>query len=395
MNSQTTYDLVGRRRLWYSISIAVILFGMYFYQPFTQGINLGIDFTGGAIFRYRFPANNIPPKRQHLDTINQVRDQLHDADLSTGTIQISGSDELYIRTQARIESERNAHGRKISEVLLKQFPGIEEIGSELVGPVIGQDLKMKATIGVFLGCCLIAIWIWIRYNAMGDGLRYAAAGIIALIHDVLVMVGLFALAGKISPRIEADSSFVAALLTVVGYSINDSVVIFDRIRENLSLRRRDPFALIVNDSLLQTMARSINTVLTVELTLVALFLFGGETIHSFMLALIIGITAGAYSSIFVAGPILVSWKALDEKRKPVLVPSKKKETRNEPVTPASRAAVPITTAPTRTVTARAVSANSNEAEGEEPAEVVVGDSDDAARKKKASAAKRGKRKRRF
>lgn len=393
MNSQTTYDLVGRRRLWYSISTAVILFGMYFY--FTQGINQGIDFTGGAIFRYRFPANSIPPKRQHLDIINRVRDQLHAANLSTGTIQISGSDELYIRTQARIESERNAHGRKISEVLLKQFPGIEEIGSELVGPVIGRDLKMKAIIGVFLGCCLIAIWIWIRYNAMGDGLRYAAAGIIALIHDVLVMVGLFALAGKISPRIEADSSFVAALLTVVGYSINDSVVIFDRIRENLSLRRRDPFALIVNDSLIQTMARSINTVLTVELTLVALFLFGGETIHSFMLALIIGITAGAYSSIFVAGPILVSWKALDEKRKPVLVPSKKKETRNEPVTPASRAAVPLTTAPTGTVTAKAVSANSNEAEGEEPAEVAVGDSDDAARKKKASAAKRGKRKRRF
>lgn len=398
MNSQATYDLVGKRTLWYAISIVVIGIGMFFF--FTHGINWGIDFTGGGIYRYQFPADNVPGENQQINIINQVRDQLHQANLTTGTIQFSGRDELYIRTQARNDAERAAQSRSLLGVLQKQYPGIKEIGSEVVGPVIGNDLKWKAIIGVSLGCLLIAVWIWIRYNAMGEGLRYAVAGIIALIHDVLAMAGLFAIACKVSPRIEADSSFVAALLTVVGYSINDSVVIFDRIRENLHLRRRDPFSLIVNDSLLQTMTRSINTVVTVELTLVALFFFGGETIHSFILALIIGITAGAYSSIFVAGPVLVSWKALDEKKKTTLMPVKKKEgpaaaLAPAPTTATPRAASTAIAPPTTTATALgSPSGDASEQQEEVAAEPAAVGTSEAA-KKKPSPAKKVKRKKRF
>jgi len=323
LNQRFSFEVVGRRKLWYSISLVVILAGMGLVS--TGNIRWGIDFTGGGIFRYRFAAEHVPPADQQTTVINQVRQHLHSANITTGTIQFSGRDELYVRTSARNDAERKAESRRIVDVLAEQYPGIEELGSEVVGPVIGKDLAAKAIIGVVLGCLLIAVWIWTRYNFMGEGLRYSVCGIAALVHDVFVLLGVFALACKLNLRIEADSAFVAALLTVVGYSINDTVVIFDRIRENLHLRRRDPYAMIVNDSLMQTMTRSINTVLTVELTLLALFFLGGETIHSFILALVIGVTAGTYSSIFVAGPMLVSWKSLDDRKRLAAVPTRKRE----------------------------------------------------------------------
>jgi hypothetical protein len=167
---------------------------------------------------------------------------------------------------------------------------------------------------VVVGVLLIALWIYIRYNFSGGGARYAVAGIVALVHDVLVLVGIFALIGYFDRRIEIDGSFIAALLTVVGYSINDSVVIFDRLRENLRNRRKEPFEKVVNDSLLETMSRSINTGLTVIIMLFVLLFFGGESIYNFVLAMLIGIASGLYSSIFNASMVLVAWNRWDEKK---------------------------------------------------------------------------------
>ena len=188
------------------------------------------------------------------------------------------------------------------------------IGQQFVGPVIGEELKRNAILGVVLGVSLIALWIYIRYNFDGEGTRYAVAGIVALLHDVLVLLGIFSLIGYYDPRIEIDGAFIAALLTVVGYSINDSVVIFDRIRENLRLRRKERYEKVINDSLLETMSRSINTGLTVIIMLFTLLWFGGESIYSFVLAMLIGIASGLYSSIFNASMVLVAWHRWDEKK---------------------------------------------------------------------------------
>ncbi|MDQ3815387.1 MAG: protein translocase subunit SecF, partial [Armatimonadota bacterium] len=237
-------------------------------------------------------------------------------------IQIAGGNTLVINTDARGEEDLRRHERIIAEALKGQFKGSFEsgqkglllVGRQLVGPVIGQELRRNAINGVILGVALIALWIYIRYNFAGAGLRYAVAGIVALVHDVLVLIGLFALIGYLDPDIEIDGSFIAALLTVVGYSINDSVVIFDRIRENLRRRRREPFNKVVNDSLLETMSRSINTGLTVLIMLFVLLIFGGESIRSFVLAMLVGIASGLYSSIFNASMVLTAWNNYDEKK---------------------------------------------------------------------------------
>ena len=169
---------------------------------------------------------------------------------------------------------------------------------DLVGPVIGAELKTKAIYALIIGLGLIVLFVGYRYD-----FKFAICAIIALFHDVLVMLGAMAMSGMV-----VNSPFVAALLTVVGYSVNDTIVIFDRIRENTRLRKMDPFDRVVNDSLLQTMARSVNTGLTVLFVLAFLFFMGGPPIHSFAFALLVGITSGAYSSIFNASQVLVSWK---------------------------------------------------------------------------------------
>ena len=217
----------------------------------------------------------------------------------------------------------NGQERNITQALATQWKidtkanpdALQPLSRELVGPVIGKELRNNAIKGVVFGVLLIACWIYIRYNFAGDGLRYAVAGIIALLHDVIVLAGHFFPDRLFFPKVEIDGAFIAALLTVVGYSINDSVVIFDRLRENLRHRRKDNFNTVINDSLLETMSRSINTGLTVIIMLVALLLLGGESIYNFVLAMLIGIVSGLYSSIFNASMVLVAWHNWEEKKR--------------------------------------------------------------------------------
>ncbi len=320
-------DLVGRIKLWFGLSLAIIVIGLVSWKAF--GLNLGIDFKGGGQMQFR-----IAPSARGSEAValsNQLQGALQQKGLAKVKVQIAGGNTFVIATLARNDAELRTHERiaraAIAEVTKTPDPGVTKkpedaanaqyltpISRDLVGPVIGEELRRNAVNGVLLGVMLIALWIYIRYNFAGGGLRYAVGGIVALVHDVLVLIGLFALIGYIWPSVEIDGTFIAALLTVVGYSINDSVVIFDRIRENLRLRRREEFNTVVNDSLLETMSRSINTGLTVVIMLLVMLLFGGHSIYNFVLAMLIGIVSGLYSSIFNASMVLVAWHNWDMKK---------------------------------------------------------------------------------
>jgi preprotein translocase subunit SecF len=316
-------DLVGKINLWFGISLALIVIGMVSLALFK--LNLGIDFKGGGQFQYRIPYSLRPQAGQEVELVAKARAALEAQGLRTQP-QITGGDALVITTDAKNTDDVRSQEQRIDRALASLFQGGKnangqpvqlaslKLGQEFVGPIIGDELKRNAITGVLLGVSLIALWIYIRYNFAGEGLRYAVAGISALIHDVLVLVGIFALIGYFDRSIEINGAFIAALLTVVGYSINDSVVIFDRLRENLRLRRKEPFETVINDSLLETMSRSINTGMTVLIMLFSLLLFGGESIYNFVLAMLIGIAAGLYSSIFNASMVLVAWHRWDEKK---------------------------------------------------------------------------------
>jgi preprotein translocase subunit SecF len=206
-----------------------------------------------------------------------------------------------VRTQtddnAQAAQEASSILAALQERLGQEYGSISDAGSELVGPVIGAELRRRAMWALIIGNLLILGFLTIRYE-----FRVATASIVALVHDLLIMLGAMALF-----RVELNSEFVAAMLTIVGYSVNDSVVIFDRIRENRRLHRGADLETITNASLLQTMNRSINTVLSVLFTLFALYIFGGGTLKPFLFALLVGMTSGMYSSIFIASPFVVMW----------------------------------------------------------------------------------------
>jgi preprotein translocase subunit SecF len=195
--------------------------------------------------------------------------------------------------------------------LEQKFGPIDDVLVETnVGPVVSAELVQQAILLIAFGAIGIMLWITFRFRDY----RMGVTAIAALIHDVIVVVGIFAILGTVF-RLQLEALFVTAMLTVIGFSVHDTIVVFDRIRENRVRHAGEPFDQVVNHSILQTIGRSINTSLTVLLTLTALFLFGGSAIHSFVLALLIGITSGTYSSIFNASPLLVDWHLWDERRK--------------------------------------------------------------------------------
>jgi preprotein translocase subunit SecF len=308
------WDIVGKSWLWLGISAIIIVFGMVWWG--THRLNLGIDFTGGTLLRYQLEQSLSGDRAEERQVVVQVRNILRQEGLGKAQIQISGNNQIFVRVP-QLQGEEDAGTHEQTKAIEKQlhadltttlsakYGAVTNIGREKVGPVVGKQLRDKALYALVLGSVLILIFITIRYE-----FRFAVAAILALVHDVLIM-----LAAMTVLQVELDSAFVAALLTVIGYSINDTVVIFDRIRENRKLRRTAPFEEVVNASLMQTMTRSINTTLTTLFALIALYGWGGTTIRGFALALIIGITSGAYSSVFTASPILVLWNRRTAARK--------------------------------------------------------------------------------
>lgn len=308
------WDIVGKAWLWLGISAIAIVVGMVWWG--THGLNLGIDFTGGTLLRYQLEQSLSGDRAEEMQVLTQVREILEQEGLGKAQLQISGNNQIFIRAP-QLEGEQDAGVQEqtkalerdlhadLTEALSAKYGEVTRIGREKVGPIVGKQLREKALYALVLGSVLILIFITIRYE-----FRFAVAAILALVHDVLILLAAMAVL-----QVELDSAFVAALLTVVGYSINDTVVIFDRIRENRKLQRAAPFEQVVNASLLQTMTRSINTTLTTLFALIALYGWGGTTIRGFALALIVGITSGAYSSVFTASPIIALWNRRSAARK--------------------------------------------------------------------------------
>jgi preprotein translocase subunit SecF len=330
-------DLVRIRGLWYLLS--VIVAGAGLYALLSHGLNLGVDFTGGTVFQYQFQKPLGATRAQQTALLEQTRRALPVAGVEqTAGLQIVGNNILAVRMAVQPkdrETVKEKVKQALSTSLAAQYGPPEEIASQSIGAALGSETRRRAVWALALGCVLMIIYITVRYR-----FTFAITAVFALVHDCLIMAGAVAIS-----RLEVDSSFVAALLTVVGYSINDTIVIYDRIRENLRLRRTGTFEEIVNVSLWQTMTRSIYTVLTVLFVLWAIFLFGGTTLHSFAFALLVGITSGAYSSIFNApqlavtiqrwrgGPVQVSRSF----RVPTGVPGLQKNAASAPTSAASTA----------------------------------------------------------
>jgi len=309
--------LMNRVKLWLSIAGAVTIAG--FLALFIFGLKPGIDFTGGSFMEVAYGS---AAERQSAADIKR---QLEPLQLGNISVQLVDERGIQLRFKEVSEEEhqnilkalRGESATSTAVVATKKTQpnsaaapiAVDELHFETVGPSIGQELRQKAASAIII--CLIVIvayvaWSFRRVSKPVASWKYGVASVIALFHDIMLVVGVFAVLGRYF-NIEIDSSFIAALLTVLGYSVNDTIVVLDRVRENLP-RSNEDFAGTVNTSINQTLARSINTTLTTVLALLALLFFGGESIHYFILALTIGIASGAYSSIFIAAPILVIWE---------------------------------------------------------------------------------------
>lgn len=289
------FDVIKHHRWWFAISTLAVVIS--FIAIFAKGFNLGIDYTGGTIMELQFSK----PVQ-----ISQVRDELKTFSLGDSIIQLSGAtdstkgEDIIIRTKnlSTIESQN------IVDAMNKDVAPATVLRIESVGAVIGSEVTEHALINLLVAFIALAIYITYRFE-----FRVAISCLTAIFHDLMVVLGVFAFFG-----LEIDASFLAAILTVVGYSMNESVVIFDRIRENTHTHKRsDTFADLANASIKQSIHRSMYTLSTVMFACCSLYFFGGETTRNFALVMIVGFTSGAYSSICVATSLWAKWKARDKK----------------------------------------------------------------------------------
>ena len=297
------YQITQKRNIFFAISGIFIIASVVFLS--LGGLKLGIDFTGGSFIHVAFYDSR--------PAISEVNGKLSSLNLGNVTIQPLGENDLTFRLK-NIDSE--AYQNIISN-LKENFGNIEEKSFDSIGPTIGNELKSKAVVAIALVLIFILLYISFVFRKASFGpvksWVYGSGAIIALIHDLLIVIGVFALLGKYW-NIEIDALFITALLTVLGFSVHDTIVVYDRIRERLRVSYNKTFEETVNESVNQTLVRSLNTSLTTILILLALYLFGGQSINYFVLALLVGIIAGTYSSIFVASPLLVVWNKITSKK---------------------------------------------------------------------------------
>jgi preprotein translocase subunit SecF len=323
-------QVIRQRKLWWFLSSVVIVAGLaamiLSWQQLGAPLRPSLDFVGGTRLQLELdctqPANNNCSKPIDLDAVREV---LTSQGLSGSSIQAVGQEQkaISIRTANLNVDQRTRLQQALAAKIGAFNPQTTQIDS--VGPTLGKQLFTSGLLALIVSFAGIAIYLSVRFQP-----DYAAFAIVALLHDVLITVGIFAILGLVSGT-EVDSLFIVALLTIVGFSVNDTVVIYDRVRETIALSPGRHIDDIVDDAVNQTLTRSINTTLTVLLTLISLFLFGGETLKTFALALIIGFTMGAYSSIFIASTLLALWR---EKTGNAIMGSEIKETSSEPSTPA-------------------------------------------------------------
>ena len=290
-------DFVGKRFWFFIISSLVIAPGIVFLI-LAPGLNPGIDFTGGSSMTLRFSEeSNIEQE--------QVRDQLIDLNYPEATVQNLGGNSFFIRTK---ELDEEAKDALVTSITYSLDEGAENVlqGFDLVSPIVAQETVMNALWAIIAAAVGIFFYIWWAFRNVPSPLRYGLAAIVALIHDTIIVIGIFAILGELMDM-EVNTMFLIALLTVIGYSVNDTIVVFDKIRENVLIYSNREFPEIVNLSISETLGRSLNTSFTLLITLIALVLFGGATIREFLYVLLIGVAAGTYSSIAIASQVLVSW----------------------------------------------------------------------------------------
>jgi len=300
------YKIIQKRKFFLTISslaAVVSIFALFFW-----GLNFGIDFTGGSLMEVEF--TNYKP------SMTEISDSLKDVDLHNLIIQPTENSTI-LRFKENTEDVHQLVVKKLQD-LVKDKPNVtfKELQFDSVGPSIGQELKSKsfnATAIVFIMIIIYISWAFSKVSKPIASWKYGVAAIIALVHDILFILGVFSVLGHFY-GIEVNTPFIAAVLTVLGYSVSDTIIVFDRIRENLPKSHED-FENTVNRSVNQTLTRSINTSFSAILALLAILFFGGSTIKDFALALAIGIFVGTYSSIFIASPVLVVWEKMMHSKK--------------------------------------------------------------------------------
>src|SRR3989338_4173910 len=298
-------QIIANRKIFYIFS--GILVSASLISLLTFGLHFGIDFTGGSLLEaeYRGVRPDSEVIRRNLESLN----------LGTIVIQQTGSQGLILRFR---DVDENTH-QEIVALLKKTATGFSEKRFDAIGPTIGKELKRKSIYAIIVVLVLIVLYIAWAFRKVSKPIsswKYGVVAVIALFHDVLIPAGLFSVLGRFAGA-EVDTLFVTALLTILGFSVHDTIVVFDRVRENLrnTTGRGVDFSAIVEQSVKETIIRSINTSFTVLLSLLAIFLFGGESIRYFTLTLIVGVIIGTYSSIFIASPFLVTWQLFSNRQK--------------------------------------------------------------------------------
>jgi len=296
-------NIIGKKYWYFLFSLIIIIPGIISLVLF--GLNLSIEFTGGSRLTLSFP------KEISSNQISVLKSVFEQNKIKVATIEKSGNT-VFVRSGPVDEKQDIL----ITGEIKNKLGNFEQQSYETVGPTIGLETLRNAVYALIVASILIVLYITWSFRSVPkptSSLRFGVCAIIALIHDVLVLLGLFSIFGHFF-GVEVDSLFVTAVLTVIGFSVHDTIVVFDRIRENLKRVGGENFSEVVNDSILQTLDRSLNTSLTVILVLFALLIFGGDSIKWFVVALLIGVTSGTYSSIFNASPLLVVWQDLIQKR---------------------------------------------------------------------------------
>lgn len=275
-------DFMKYRRLSLMASLVLVVVSLGLVA--VKGLNLGIDFTGGNVLQVEFPSEA---------SVGDVREILASVGQEGAVIQAYSDTGMIVRTGSDDDKARES----VTSALKAKYPDMHIVGIEKVGPVVGAELRKEAMIALGLALGGILIYISVRFQ-----FRFAVVSVLALVHDSIITLGIFSLTGM-----EISSSFIAAILTIVGYSLNDSIVVLDRVRENWRTLKTDGMITLLNNSINETLSRTINTSLTTLLPLVALFLWGGHVLRGFSFALLVGIIVGTYSSIFVVASLLAGW----------------------------------------------------------------------------------------
>ncbi len=293
------FNIISHRQRYFYLSFTLVIASILMLA--TRGLVLGIDFTSGSLLRMHIP-NSEP------NTLDRI---LAKANLEQYSIQTGADSTFLIRTTELELAEKESLVEKIVEL----SPESTLLSFSSVGPVVGAELTRNAILAIVVASIAILLYVTWSFRNVDNPVLFGIAAIVALVHDTLILLGSFSLLGILA-GISVDSMFVTAVLTVVGFSVHDTIVVFDRIRENRSNYNKAPFSAVVNYSLNQTLDRSLNTSLTAIFVLTALLILGGPTIREFVLALLIGIVVGTYSSIFTASQLLVTWDDWRERKLP-------------------------------------------------------------------------------